>query len=280
MIMSTSGSSKNISSASCSETDCTICAETISKRKIIKCPFCDFESCVDCVITFLMGIQDVQPRCMNNDCKKVWSGEFLATNTPYNFHNNTYRDRRADILQEREKSMLPGTQDLANRERNKLKNMEVIQEILDENAMLKELIRKNNDRIRKLRWDPQYRGFPEEKKEEKQFTRACPIEDCRGFLSTSLKCGTCSTWACKDCHMPKQSKNDPEHKCDPDLVATVLDVTQTIQSLVRPAPLLSSRFRGVIRCTVRVVTLLSLGLLVRLRKELFTTRTITRLKEQ
>lgn len=218
--MSTSCSSKNISSA-CSKTDCLICTETVSRRKIVKCPFCDFESCVDCVTTFLMGIQDTQPRCMNNDCKKIWSGEFLANNTPYNFHNKTYRDRRADILYEREKSMLPGTQDLANRERNKVKNNEVIQELLDENAMLKELIKKNNDRIRELRWDPHDHGFPEEKKEAKQFTRACPVEDCRGFLSTALKCGTCSTWACKDCHMPKESKDDPDHKCDPDLVATV-----------------------------------------------------------
>tara|TARA_Y100000389_G_scaffold18504_1_gene16085 strand:- start:6278 stop:7474 length:1197 start_codon:yes stop_codon:yes gene_type:complete len=166
-----------------------------------------------------MGIQDIQPRCMNNSCKKIWSGEFLASNTSCTFHNKIYRDRRADLLHEREKSMLPGTQELANREREKVKNIEIIQELLDENAMLKELIKKNNDRIRELRWD---HAFPEEKKEEKQtFNRACPVEDCRGFLSTALKCGTCSIWACKDCHMPKKGKDDPDHKCDPDLVATV-----------------------------------------------------------
>ena len=218
--MSTSTSSKNISS-SCSKTDCLICTETVSQRKIVKCPFCDFESCVDCVTTFLMGIQDIKPRCMNNSCKKIWSGEFLAANTPYNFHNKIYRNRRANLLQEREKSMLPGTQDLANRERQTMKNNEVIQELFDENAMLKELIRKNNDRIRELRWNPLDHGFPEEKDEKQKFTRACPVENCRGFLSTSLKCGTCSTWACKDCHLPKENKDDPGHKCDPDLVATV-----------------------------------------------------------
>ena len=219
--MSSAGSSKNISS-SCSEIDCLICTETVNHRKIVKCPFCEFESCVDCVTTFLMRIQDIQPRCMNNSCKKIWSGEFLASNTPYNFHNKIYRDRRADLIQEREKSMLPGTQELANREREREKNEEIVQELLDENAMLKELINNNNDRISELRWNPQDHGSPEEKKEEKQtFTRACPVEDCRGFLSTALKCGTCSTWACKDCHLPKQDKDDPDHKCEPDLVATV-----------------------------------------------------------
>ena len=139
--MSTSGLYKNISN-SCSKTDCLICTETVSERKIVKCPFCDFESCVDCVITFLMGIKDTQSRCMNNSCKKIWSGEFLADNTPNSFHNKTYRDRRAALLQEREKSMLPGTQDLANRERNREKNDEEIKDLNDEIAMFKELIRR------------------------------------------------------------------------------------------------------------------------------------------
>jgi hypothetical protein len=217
--MSFCGSSKNISS-SCSKVDCLICTETINQRKIVKCPFCDFESCGNCVTTFLMGIQDVDPRCMNNSCRKIWSGEFLSSNTSHNFHNKIYRDRRADLLQEREKSMLPGTQELANRELQNEKNNEIVQTLLDENAMLKQLIRDNNDRIRNLRGNAQA-GFPEEKEEKQTFTRACPVDDCRGFLSTALKCGTCSTWACKDCHMPKKSKDDPDHKCDPDLVATV-----------------------------------------------------------
>ena len=230
--MSTSTSSKNISSA-CSKTDCLICTETVSYRNIVKCPFCDFESCDDCVTTFLMGIHDTQPRCMNNSCKKIWSGEFLSSNTPYNFHNKTYRNRRADLLQEREKSMLPGTQELANNQKLR-QNIDIeIRELNDENAMLKELIKQNHWKIRELRY-PHVHGFPtEEKKEQRQtFTKACPVEDCRGFLSTALKCGTCSTWACKDCHLPKEGKDDPDHKCDPDLVATV----KMMASETKPCP--------------------------------------------
>jgi len=218
--MSSYSSSKNISSKS-SEIDCVICTDTVNQRKFVRCPFCDFQSCVDCVTTFLMGIEDIQPRCMNNSCKKIWSGDFLASNTPYSFHNKIYRDRRAHLLQERERSMLPGTQQLANREMKMAKNREIVKELLDENAMLKQLIKNNNDRIRELRLNPQDAGFPEEKEVKNVFTRACPVEDCRGFLSTALKCGTCSIWACKDCHMSKKSKDDHEHKCDPDLVATV-----------------------------------------------------------
>ena len=227
------GSSKNISS-SCSKTDCAICAETVSQRKIVKCPFCDFECCDDCVTTFLMGIHDTQPRCMSNSCKKIWSGDFLADNTPHTFHNKTYRNRRADILYEREKSMLPGTQELANRERDMVEINIEVKELMNENAMLRELIKNNQDRIRELRYN-QHDGFTETKNEEKKkeattFTRACPVENCRGFLSTALKCGTCSVRACKDCHMQKD-KND-DHKCDPGLVATV----KLLASDTRPCP--------------------------------------------
>jgi hypothetical protein len=36
--------------------------------------------------------------------------------------------------------------------------------------------------------------------EKRQFVRACPVADCRGFLSTAWKCGMCDNWTCPDCH--------------------------------------------------------------------------------
>ena len=208
---------KNMSNSLKSETDCNICAETRPCDKMIKCPFCDFESCVSCVETFLMGILDTEPRCMNNICKKIWSGEFLASSTSHNFHNNKYRKRRAQLLLEREKSMLPGTQELVQQEKLRLEIDEKIADIKNENAMYRLLIRKNKEEIDRLLHKT---NFPE-KSRKKVFTRSCPVKECRGFLSTSFKCGTCLTYSCKSCHLPKSSKEDEEHKCDPDLVKTV-----------------------------------------------------------
>ena len=71
----------------------------------------------------------------------------------------------------------------------------------------------------------------------RKFVRACPIESCRGFLSTQWKCGLCNTHTCPTCHVPKLRANkerankepkeeeDPENKeeehvCNPDDVAT------------------------------------------------------------
>ena len=227
--MACQGTTKNMSKGSAQKTDCFICTETVYSRKMIKCPFCDFESCDDCVTRFLLGILDTQPRCMNNSCKKIWSWEFLAEHTHHSFHNKKYRDRRAQLLLEREKSLLPGTQELVSQVKRKINIQKKIIDIQDENKMYRELIRLNDEKILKLR---QKITGGEKKKKAQTFTRACPVEECRGFLSTSLKCGTCSTYSCKDCHLPKAEKNDDEHKCDPDLVATV----KLLRNDTKPCP--------------------------------------------
>jgi hypothetical protein len=67
-----------------------------------------------------------------------------------------------------------------------------------------------------------------------QFIRACPVENCRGFLSQQWKCGLCNVSTCSKCNIPKikkhqlnysageidQSQDTDEHVCNPDDVAT------------------------------------------------------------
>ena len=56
--------------------------------------------------------------------------------------------------------------------------------------------------------------------EKRQFVRACPYADCKGFLSTVWKCGVCENWTCPTCHEGKGPDKDAEHTCNPDNVAT------------------------------------------------------------
>lgn len=56
--------------------------------------------------------------------------------------------------------------------------------------------------------------------EKRQFVRACPVDDCRGFLSTVWKCGVCDNWSCPDCHEVKGKDKDGPHVCDPNNVET------------------------------------------------------------
>jgi hypothetical protein len=62
-------------------------------------------------------------------------------------------------------------------------------------------------------------------KERKQFVMPCPMENCRGFLSTSWKCGVCDEQICKDCHCSKAEDGDDgnnnRHVCDENIKASV-----------------------------------------------------------
>jgi hypothetical protein len=53
--------------------------------------------------------------------------------------------------------------------------------------------------------------------EPRTFIVACPMQDCRGFLSTQWKCGVCDVKICKECREPKVE----EHLCDPNTKASV-----------------------------------------------------------
>jgi hypothetical protein len=204
--MSQKDDSKNIE-------ECMICTVETKVKNSVKCPFCEQSACVSCYQTFLLGIDDDKPRCMYNDCKKVWSSSFLAENFPRSFYNKTYRERRSQIQLEQALARMPATQNLALQEMQRRENEKKIKDIMDESAMFRELIRLNDEKIRKLR----YGSNNKEEEKEKIFTRPCPVEDCRGFLSKALKCGVCSVYSCKDCHLVKEE----DHKCDPNLVATV-----------------------------------------------------------
>jgi hypothetical protein len=64
------------------------------------------------------------------------------------------------------------------------------------------------------------------------FIKACPAEECKGFLSTAWKCGLCELWSCPECHELKGATRDAEHACDKDKVLTV----QLLQKEAKSCP--------------------------------------------
>jgi hypothetical protein len=68
--------------------------------------------------------------------------------------------------------------------------------------------------------------------EKRQFVRACPYPNCKGFLSTAWKCGMCENWTCPVCHEGKGPEKDAPHECNPDNVATAELLTRDS----RPCP--------------------------------------------
>ena len=89
-------------------------------------------------------------------------------------------------------------------------------ELLDKRSWMIE----DRDRLAKG-MEPHARdGEQKKKKEKKRFVMMCPVDDCRGFVSTAWKCGVCSTWACSNCRQVKGNKKDAPHTCEKDDVET------------------------------------------------------------
>lgn len=220
---------------------CDICVEDFNKsnHKEISCPFCDFSVCLVCMKRYLMESIKNVPDCMA--CHKDFSMDFIYSVMPKKFHSGEYRDKLIDSLLSQEKSLLPDTQNLVQAYINRGKKSKEIQELEDEKAYLKFRLKEIQDRIRVLneeqrRDDPLARinggTLQEEKKERKKFIMRCPDEECRGFLSQAWKCGTCEKYACSQCMVIKTERNDENHICDPDMVATV----KMIKSETKPCP--------------------------------------------
>ena len=191
---------------------CIICAETLngSSRKNVKCEFCDFEACLTCCKTFLLS--ETTAKCMDNNCNKEWTRQFITKTFGQTFVGKALKGHREQVLYDKERSLLPATQPIVEQKIYMVKLRKELIEIDAERSRLavrKRLVREELDRL--LDYQPDSRVV---------FTRSCPATECRGFLSTQLKCGLCSIWACSECHEVKGETRDAPHVCNPDTVAT------------------------------------------------------------
>ena len=185
----------------------SICCEkiNISNRKDIKCLYCNYVACRECIAQFLL-VNINEPNCMN--CKKVWNREFLCNNFTKSFINNDYKDYRQKLLLDKEKALLPATQIIVEAINNKAKLEKSLREYLIEVDRKKQEfydeIKVNNSII-----------TGDTKTNKKVFIRKCGVEDCRGFLSEQWKCGMCDTTTCNKCLelLKQDNDNDLEHVC-------------------------------------------------------------------
>ena len=252
--------------------ECVICCENINKRRTeITCLYCDKKCCRSC---FGIRLLSTDSDCMF--CRRDIPDDFIDENMTKIF-NVSYREHRYEQNFTREKSLLPETQERAERERDarvlendfavinmtlgpihdklihyKKHQLFLKQEIkifkedkkvikLLKNEMKEERIEiktqryKRDDilkqirsisvRIENLRRPPRERRAVEVAVEvaveEKKYTRPCPDSECRGYLSSAYKCGTCVKYFCSDCHVVKGCRDDKEHICNEDIKASI-----------------------------------------------------------
>jgi hypothetical protein len=169
-------------------------------------------------------------------CKKGWNDDFLDLNFTKSFRTGLYKKHREDILIERELSILPTRQTRVEATLEMRKHSDILNELSEELNRLevtrkKIFVKYSMERTQLIRYTAEARGQEppawtlragEAKTQERaKFIMKCPSEECRGFLSTAYKCGTCQMWACPDCLIIKGEDKDVEHTCDPGLKESV-----------------------------------------------------------
>jgi len=224
--------------------ECSVCLEKItgSVRKEVPCQYCQYAACLTCVKRYMLeSPQDAH--CMN--CKRAWNREFIDSYLSMSFRKNALKAHREEILVDREKARLPLLQPRVSA---KVRADEMNVQILDSLKMVAELektvasarhniyaLQNRQHRLREIaagNIPPTEENAVGDKKEVRQFTQKCPVEDCRGFLSSQWKCGTCQTYVCNECLVPKGKERDVAHTCNEDTKATAA----LIRKETKPCP--------------------------------------------
>ena len=232
---------------------CGICIEDFNRtsHKSIPCNSCDFTACKTCVEHYISD-NITTTHCMS--CRADWNRAHVLKVFTKVYCDTTYKKHRENVLLDRERGLLPATQPAAERhmqvknitkeivkveeEKNKIR-MRPRPELPSEIIIDSHEARLFNLRVRydvcgEITLKDNEIMFLQDKKalisgitsanapvERREFIKACPANDCRGFLSSAWKCGLCEMWACPDCHEIKGADRDVDHICNPDVLATV-----------------------------------------------------------
>jgi hypothetical protein len=151
---------------------------------------------------------------MNGACGREWTRKFMSTVFTSVFLAKKYKEHREKVIFDQERALLPATQPL-------VENIIRREKITEELAMWKERQNKINAKMDRLRREFANTHNPDLNAQRRDFVKACPDPECRGFLSSQWKCGICEKWACPTCHEIKGDTRDADHTCNPDTVATV-----------------------------------------------------------
>jgi hypothetical protein len=191
-------------------------------------------------------------------CRTGWNRERLESEFTKTFLNGPYKKCREALLFDRQRALLPVTQPVAERQKTinmihkdvlKLKlEQKAARQLydmfrnrythatLEERDQLRDTLMEHTVNYLRLRnlvalriddeWithhqRPNIRATNEPVQERREFIKACPSPDCRGFLSTQWKCGLCNIFVCPDCHEIKGNTRDAPHTCDANIAATV-----------------------------------------------------------
>ena len=226
-------------------TSCSICCEDFNKsnRKQLTCKGCDYSICKTCARTWLTSSSS-DPKCMN--CNMAWDRNYLVMNLNRSYVDKEYKQHRIKILIDMEMAKMPET--VTHAENKKLsKKLEKENNYLkNEIKIYKAKISGMQNKIARNSYRIAHPNIGEGafNNERKKFIMPCPEEKCRGFLSTSYKCGICNLYTCPDCLTIIGENKNEEHKCDENSVKSA----EMIKKDTRPCPTCGERIFKIEGC--------------------------------
>ena len=219
--------------ASSTPTECFACCESFnnSTRALVGCEGCDFAICKGCVRTYLTSTAS-DPHCMN--CKKGWSQKFIVANLNQTWVSKDYKEHRKKFLTDQQIAKLPESMAAAAQYKKKeeyKKQADAVKEKLNQARAAARQLEEEHRQLLHAVYRAE-RGQTSGKSEIK-FMMPCPVDDCRGLLSTAYKCEICKTYACSKCLVPTgHIRDDPNHVCNEDDVKSA----QLIKDSTKPCP--------------------------------------------
>jgi hypothetical protein len=162
---------------------------------------------------------------MNPSCFKEWTRKHIRDIFTLVFINGALKEHREKVLFDKERALLPATQPIIE---GKIQAKKIDKKIIE----LQRQIAALNIEINDLHVEKSIALNRKKTNERSAFIRACPDDNCRGFLSTQWKCGICEKWCCPDCNIIKGYTRDAEHTCNDDDLATA----KLIASDTKPCP--------------------------------------------
>lgn len=224
---------------------CFVCCEkfNLSTRGKIECsnPECHFLACKACTRHYLLNtVNDVH--CMN--CKQAWDQTFVVLHLNRNWYNDTYQLHRNTLLFEREQSRFPETMPEVEKY-HKIVEIEqerhvIMKKVAALRANIDELTRQNIDCDRKIR----VIKTGKEEVERQKFVMPCQKSDCKGFLSTSYKCGVCKEYCCPQCFAVLGETKNEGHVCK----ESDMETAKLIKNTTRPCPNCGERIHKISGC--------------------------------
>ena len=163
--------------------ECYICIETVSDNYTFKCNACKSSNCIDCHKKYLLTTTQ-DPHCIN--CRAIIPYDLFMQKFTTKWIFDKYKKHRYDVLWEREQSLIPETvQHIAVKKKE--------QAINAKKKVLYEQIAVLDEEIALLNFNHKH------KKITFQYTYACPIDSCKGFLNKDYICEICNSEICNKC---------------------------------------------------------------------------------